>query len=101
MIASATQLGDPRARAKRRLRAAARGHSETGATKASKTPAWQAASFIKEHPAAAAATVLALTAVFGPFRLIRFGMAAARTVSMVTGASKFVKSLPASGKSAR
>ncbi len=104
MIARASQLGDPRTRAKNRLRAAARSPSaknspgKVSGASGEPSPAKKAAAFVRDHPTATVAAIVALAAVFGPVRLIRLGVAAAKTVGLATGVAKFVKTLPEATK---
>lgn len=104
MIASASQLSDPRSRAKNRMRAAARSTPAkasrlTAATVSCEpSPAKKAAAFVRDHPTATVAALVALSAVVGPVRLVRLGMATVKTVSMATGVAKFVKTLPEATK---
>lgn len=113
MIATASQLGDARTRAKNRMRAAARSTSTARSAPAKSarssastmscepSPAKKAAAFVRDHPTATVAALVALSAVVGPVRLVRLGMATVKTVSMATGVAKFVKTLPEATKGFR
>lgn len=99
MIAAASQLADPRTRAKARLRAAARGQSATGGSqhqpRGVRAGLWR--TLVVEHPIATVAAALGLVAVVGPIRIARLTFAAVRTASVAAGVARVVSALPSPG----
>ena len=98
MIAHAPAPTDPRTAAKARLRVVSGAASDPRARPAGKESkggslASSALAFVSRHPAATAATVVAVAAVIGPMRLVRFGLSTVRVVMLASS----VASLAAAG----